>query len=112
MVLTDVGSVKQAAIDCIRPCLNEFVHFIPGHPIAGTENSGLGAGFAELFQDRWCILTPLEQAEPAYSDAVKNLEDFWRGLGARVTTMSAGHHDRVLAMTSHLPHLICLFDGR
>jgi cyclohexadieny/prephenate dehydrogenase len=79
------------------------VHFVPAHPVAGTENSGPDAGFAELFVGRWCILTPPEQADPA---AVDRLAAFWRALGAKVETMPAEHHDLVLAITSHLPHLI------
>jgi cyclohexadieny/prephenate dehydrogenase len=107
-VLSDVGSVKAAAIDALQSHLPDHVHFIPGHPIAGTENSGPAAGFAELFMDRWFILTPLDQQadNPAYQDALAQLVQFWERTKAKVTTMSPGHHDRVLAMTSHLPHLI------
>lgn len=104
-ILSDVGSVKQAAVDSIAPHLPDGVFFIPGHPIAGTENSGPEAGFAELFIDRGCILTPL-QDDPDYKAAQEKLAQFWTVIGARVSTMPPGHHDRVLAMTSHLPHLI------
>lgn len=107
-ILTDVGSVKAAAVEALQSRIPDHVIFIPGHPIAGTENSGPASGFAELFQDRWFILTPLEDkmAEPSYQQAVQQLERFWQGTLARVATMSPHHHDRVLAMTSHLPHLI------
>lgn len=107
-ILSDVGSVKAAAVEVLQPHLPSHVKFIPGHPIAGTENSGPASGFAELFQDRWFILTPLsDQSDDAdYQQAVQQLETFWQGTQARVATMSPDHHDRVLAMTSHLPHLI------
>jgi cyclohexadieny/prephenate dehydrogenase len=102
-IVTDVGSVKGAiARDC-GPHIPEGVHFIPGHPIAGTEQSGPRAGFAELFQNRWCILTPLDTSDP---EAVTRLTRFWEALGSMVDTMSVEHHDLVLAITSHLPHLI------
>lgn len=102
-VITDVGSVKQAVIRDVGPFVPEGVHFIPGHPIAGTEHSGPEAGFAELFEDRWCILTP-----PAGTDeqALATLSEMWRRCGSTVELMEPQHHDRVLAMTSHLPHLI------
>lgn len=102
-IVTDVGSVKMAAIRDIGPHIPEGVHFIPGHPIAGTEHSGPDAGFAELFDGRWCILTPPAGADEA---AVQKLAEFWRGLGSRVEIMDAKHHDIVLAITSHVPHLI------
>jgi cyclohexadieny/prephenate dehydrogenase len=102
-ILTDVGSVKQAVIRDLHPHVREGVHLIPGHPVAGTEHSGPEAGFAELFRDRWCILTPLPDTDPAAMAAVGRM---WRTCGMRVVTMSADHHDKVLAMTSHLPHLI------
>lgn len=107
-VLSDVGSVKEAAVSALQVHLPDHVIFIPGHPIAGTENSGPASGFAELFQDRWFILTPLEHKadDAAYQDAVHRLTDFWKRTHARVATMTPAHHDRVLAMTSHLPHLI------
>jgi cyclohexadieny/prephenate dehydrogenase len=102
-ILTDAGSVKQAAIRDLQPHVPSGVHFVPGHPVAGTEHSGPEAGFAELFRDRWCILTPLPETAP---DAVAAVGRMWESCGMRVVTMSADHHDKVLAMTSHLPHLI------
>ena len=102
-ILTDVGSVKEAVIRDLGPHVPEGVHFVPGHPIAGTEHSGPEAGFAELFRDRWCVLIPLPDTAP---EAVARVEAMWARAGMRVVTMSAAHHDRVLAMTSHLPHLI------
>jgi cyclohexadieny/prephenate dehydrogenase len=87
----------------VGPHIPAAVHFIPGHPIAGTEQSGPEAGFAELFDGRWCILTPPEGADPA---AVDRLAQFWRRCGSEVEIMDAKHHDLVLAITSHLPHLI------
>ncbi|MEO1643205.1 MAG: prephenate/arogenate dehydrogenase family protein [Pseudomonadota bacterium] len=105
-ILTDVGSVKaKAATDMAATC-PPHVHLIPGHPIAGTEKSGPESGFASLFQDAWHILTPLASEDPAYAQAVESLETFWATLGAKVETMDAARHDRVLAITSHLPHLI------
>ena len=105
-ILTDVGSVKaKAAADMTAHC-PEGVHLIPGHPIAGTEKSGPEAGFASLFQDAWHILTPRGDDDPAYTLAVEKLTAFWRGLGAKVDIMDPTRHDRVLAITSHLPHLI------
>ena len=101
--VTDVGSVKRAVIDAVAPHLPEGVHFIPGHPLAGTEHSGPGSGFATLFDNRWCILTPLPGAN---CEAVAALSDFWAEIGARVDTMEPDHHDLVLAVTSHVPHLI------
>ena len=102
-VVSDVGSVKQAAIEAITPHLPDHVHFIPAHPLAGTEHSGPDAGFAELFDNRWCILTPVEDTDP---DALADLWAFWESLGARVEHMDAAHHDLVLAVTSHVPHAI------
>ena len=102
-IVTDVGSVKGAAIAALRPELPSRIHFVPGHPVAGTEHSGPEAGFAELFQDRWCILTPLPGTAP---EAVARVTALWEGAGMRVVTMEAEHHDKVLAVTSHLPHLI------
>ncbi len=102
-VVSDVGSVKGAILRDMSPHLPEGVHFVPAHPVAGTENSGPDAGFAELFVGRWCILTPPENADPA---AVEKLAAFWRALGANVESMPPAHHDLVLAITSHLPHLI------
>lgn len=101
--VTDVGSVKQAVIDACAPHLPNTVHFIPGHPLAGTEHSGPRAGFAELFDNRWCILTPPEGCDP---QALDRLSRFWRGMGANLDVMDAPHHDLVLAVTSHTPHLI------
>jgi cyclohexadieny/prephenate dehydrogenase len=102
-VISDVGSVKGAIVRDVAPHLPATVHFVPAHPVAGTENSGPDAGFAELFVGRWCILTPPEGTDP---QAVERLAAFWRTLGANVETMPPDHHDLVLAITSHLPHLI------
>ncbi len=102
-LLTDVGSVKQAVLRDLGPHVPAGVHLVPSHPVAGTEHSGPEAGFAELFQDRWCILTPPADADPA---AVEKASAFWRAVGMRVEIMEARHHDLVLAITSHLPHLI------
>ena len=102
-IVTDVGSVKGAVVrDCV-PHIPPGVQFIPGHPIAGTENSGPESGFAELFDNRWCILTPLPGADQA---AVDKLKALWLGMGSNVDLMDAEHHDLVLAITSHVPHLI------
>ena len=102
-ILTDVGSVKGVVIRDLAPLLPAGVHFVPGHPVAGTEHSGPEAGFAELFHDRWCILTPPPGTAP---EAVARVIALWEGAGMRVVTMAADHHDKVLAVTSHLPHLI------
>src|SRR5499427_3061994 len=102
-IVSDVGSVKTAVLRAMSPHLPAGVHFVPAHPVAGTENSGPDAGFAELFVNRWCILTPPSNVEPA---AVERLVAFWRLLGTNVEIMSAEHHDLVLGITSHLPHLI------
>ncbi|WP_198585943.1 prephenate/arogenate dehydrogenase family protein [Pararhizobium haloflavum] len=102
-IVTDVGSTKGSVIEQMRPHLPSHVHFIPGHPIAGTERSGPDAGFAELFEGRWCILTPLEGTD---ADAMARLAAFWRACGSDVDSMDPVHHDMVLAMVSHLPHLI------
>lgn len=102
-ILSDVGSVKAAVVRDVAPHLKTGVHFIPGHPIAGTEQSGPDSGFAELFMNRWCILTPLPESDPK---AVERLTAFWQACGSNVETMSPEHHDLVLAITSHLPHLI------
>lgn len=101
--VTDVGSVKQAVIEAVVPHLPADVHFIAGHPIAGTEHSGPRSGFATLFVNRWWLLTPLEGADP---NAVGRLRALLEGMGARVDEMDAAHHDLVLAVTSHTPHLI------
>ncbi len=102
-ILTDVGSVKRAVVEALAPHVRRGVHLVPGHPIAGTENSGPEAGFAELFKGRWCILTP-----PAGTDAkaVEKVRGLWRAAGMEIAVMPAEHHDRVLAITSHVPHLI------
>ena len=102
-VLSDVGSTKQSVIRDVGPLVPPGVHFVPAHPLAGTEHSGPDAGFAELFEGRWCLLTP-----PPGTDApsVAKMEQFWRGLGSMVSTMDPAHHDRTLAIVSHLPHLL------
>jgi len=102
-IVTDVGSVKEAAIRDIGPALPRGVHFVPGHPVAGTEHSGPDSGFAEMFADRWCILTPTPDTDPG---AVAKITALWQLARMKVVTMPAQHHDRVLAVTSHLPHLI------
>lgn len=102
-ILTDVGSVKGGVLKALTPLLEGRVHFVPGHPIAGTEESGPEAGFAELFEERWCILTPDETTSLI---AVEQVAKIWRGIGSEVAFMDAAHHDLVLAITSHLPHLI------
>ena len=101
--VSDVGSVKRAVIDAVAPHLPEGVHFVPGHPLAGTEHSGPESGFAELFDNRWTLLVPVEGSDP---DAVARLRGLWEGLGAFVEEMEPDHHDLVLAVTSHAPHLI------
>lgn len=102
-IVTDVGSVKLAVLRDLTPFLPEGVHFVPGHPIAGTEHSGPESGFAELFEGRWCILTPLPGTDPA---AVDKVAEAWTRVGSMVEVMDPHHHDKVLAITSHLPHLI------
>ncbi len=102
-VLTDGGSVKQAVIDAIEPHLRADVQFVPGHPIAGTENSGAEAAFATLYHDRRCILTPTEKTSPA---ALELVERMWRTAGSDVVIMDVEKHDRVLAAISHLPHMV------
>jgi cyclohexadieny/prephenate dehydrogenase len=102
-IVSDVGSVKGAVVRDMAPHLPACVHFVPAHPVAGTEDSGPDSGFAELFINRWCILTPPEGVD---AGAVEKLRGFWAGLGARVEVMTPDHHDLVLAITSHLPHLI------
>jgi len=102
-IVSDVGSVKMAVIRDLGPHIPEGVHLVPAHPIAGTENSGPEAGFAELFQGRWAIVTPPPGTDEA---SVQRVADLWRAVGSEVEIMEAGHHDRVLAITSHLPHLI------
>ena len=102
-ILTDVGSVKSAVFAAVGPHVPAGVHLIPGHPVAGTEHSGPEAGFAGMFEGRWCILTPPPDADPA---AVERIAALWRLAGMTIETMDAQHHDMVLAITSHLPHLI------
>lgn len=102
-ILSDVGSTKQSVIRDVEPLLPQGVHFVPAHPVAGTEFSGPEAGFAELFQGRWTILTPLAGTDET---ATARVERFWRAMGAMTARMEPGHHDRVLAIVSHLPHLI------
>ena len=102
-IVSDVGSVKEQVVRDMAPHLPAGVHFVPAHPVAGTEHSGPDAGFAELFINRWCILTPPENTD---AQAVERLSAFWAAFGAKIATMSAEHHDLVLAITSHVPHLI------
>ena len=102
-IVTDVGSTKASVVAQMQPFIPEGVHFIPGHPIAGTEKSGPDAGFVGLFQGRWCILTPAPNSNP---EAVERLERFWKALGSNVENMDPAHHDKVLAIVSHLPHII------
>jgi cyclohexadieny/prephenate dehydrogenase len=102
-ILSDVGSVKSGVVASVAPHIPEGVHFIPAHPVSGTEYSGPEAGFATLFLQRWCILTPSEGAD---ENAVAKLTGFWEAAGSHVEVMSAAHHDLVLAITSHVPHLI------
>ncbi len=102
-IVTDVGSVKRMVIDAVAPHIPKDVHFVPAHPIAGTEHSGPEAGFAELFENRWSIITPPKRTS---AKAVAKVAELWRKMGAKVDTMDPDHHDRVLAITSHLPHLI------
>ncbi len=102
-IVSDVGSVKAAVIKACQPHIPNGVHFVPGHPMAGTEFSGPESGFAELFDHRWCMLTPLPDGDPAATD---KMIAFWKACGANVETMTAEHHDLVAAVTSHLPHLI------
>ena len=102
-IVTDVGSVKRRVIEDVQPHLPETVDFIAGHPLAGTEHSGPESGFAELFDNRWCILVP---SDGAREEARGKLRAFWEGMGAQVDEMDADHHDLVLAVTSHTPHLI------
>ncbi|WP_176086323.1 prephenate/arogenate dehydrogenase family protein [Martelella sp. HB161492] len=102
-ILTDVGSTKTSVVSQISPHVPEGVHFIAGHPIAGTEKSGPDAGFEGLFRGRWCILTPEEGADEG---AIAKLTAFWQAIGSNVDTMPPAHHDKVLAIVSHLPHII------
>jgi cyclohexadieny/prephenate dehydrogenase len=102
-IVTDVGSTKRSVIAQMQPLMPDNVHFIPGHPLAGTEKSGPDAGFADLFENRWCIFTPLPGTDP---EALERLSEFWRRCGSNIDTMDADHHDMVLAIVSHLPHII------
>jgi len=102
-ILADVGSVKQYVRKVVGPLVPQGVHFIPAHPIAGTEHSGPSAGFPELFEGRWCVLTPDAESDPV---AVDRLTSFWGAMGSNVEAMDAAHHDMVLAITSHVPHLV------
>ncbi|MGH6761392.1 MAG: prephenate/arogenate dehydrogenase family protein [Phyllobacterium sp.] len=102
-IITDVGSTKGSVIAQMQPELPDSVHFIPGHPLAGTEYSGPDAGFADLFKNRWCILTPIDGTDQA---AIDRLSCFWEACGSRLDTMDPQHHDLVLAIVSHLPHII------
>jgi cyclohexadieny/prephenate dehydrogenase len=101
--VSDVGSVKRHVIEEVAPHIPDGVHFVPSHPLAGTEHSGPESGFAELFDNRWCLLVPVEGSAP---EAVARLRALWEGMGAHVDEMDADHHDLVLAVTSHTPHLI------
>ncbi|SFJ34835.1 prephenate/arogenate dehydrogenase family protein [Jannaschia pohangensis] len=101
-VVSDVGSVKRAVIEAVQPHLPEGTHFVPAHPLAGTEHSGPHAGFPELFENRWCLLTPVTTD----ADAIDRVTRLWQALGSNVEAMDPDHHDRVLAVTSHAPHLI------
>jgi cyclohexadieny/prephenate dehydrogenase len=102
-VLTDVGSTKQSVIRDVGPLVPAGVHFVPAHPVAGTEHSGPDAGFTTLFEGRWCLLTPPPGTDP---NAVDKIAELWRRCGSMIETMEPGHHDRVLAIVSHLPHLL------
>jgi cyclohexadieny/prephenate dehydrogenase len=104
--VTDVGSVKGAVAEALAAACPPEVFVVPGHPIAGTEQSGPDAGFAELFQNRWLILTPQDRDDAPYGQAVERLTAFWTAMGSNVEQMDTRHHDLVLAVTSHLPHLI------
>ena len=105
-IVTDVGSVKGSVAEALLVACPDHAFVIPGHPIAGSEQSGPGAGFAELFEKRWVILTPQDRSDAPYMEAIEKLSAFWSALGAEVECMDASHHDLVLAVTSHLPHLI------
>ena len=103
VILTDVGSVKENIINLIEKNIPESISWIPSHPIAGTEESGPEAGFSELFQNRWCILTPSKQAK---EKDINLLQTFWEKIGSKVDIMEAKQHDYILSITSHIPHLI------
>lgn len=102
-IVSDAGSVKRAVLEAVGPHLGEGIHFVPAHPMAGTEHSGPDSGFAELFDNRWCLLTPPEGSDPA---AVARVDTFWQALGAKTQVMDAEHHDLVCAVISHVPHAI------
>ncbi|MGE0280703.1 MAG: prephenate/arogenate dehydrogenase family protein [Rhizobiaceae bacterium] len=102
-IVTDVGSTKGSVIAQMQPYIPAGVHFIPGHPLAGTEKSGPDSGFAALFENRWCIFTPLPDTDP---EALEKLSEFWRRCGSNIDVMDPQHHDMVLAIVSHLPHII------
>ncbi len=102
-IVTDVGSTKRSVVQQMQPHMPDNVHFIPGHPIAGTEHSGPDSGFAELFEGRWCILTPVDGTDEA---AIETLSAFWRSCGSMIDLMDPEHHDLVLAIVSHLPQII------
>jgi cyclohexadieny/prephenate dehydrogenase len=102
-ILSDVGSVKEAALRELGPLVPEGAHFVPAHPVAGTEHSGPEAGFDTLFEERWCVLTP---AKGTSTQAVERIAELWRRAGSKIEIMDAAHHDKVMAITSHLPHLI------
>ncbi len=102
--VSDVGSVKRAVVSAVAPHLPDNVHFVPAHPLAGTEHSGPESGFAELFDNRWCLIVPADASTDP--EAVARLRALWEGLGSNVEEMDADHHDLVLAVTSHAPHLI------
>ena len=102
-ILSDVGSVKEAALREIGPLVQKGAHFVPAHPVAGTEHSGPEAGFDTLFEERWCVLTP---AKGTSKQAVERVAELWRRAGSKIEIMDAAHHDKIMAITSHLPHLI------
>ena len=102
-ILTDVGSTKQSVIRDVGPLVPEGVHFVPAHPLAGTEYSGPDSGFSTLFQGRWCLLTPPPGTDP---DSVEKIAELWHRCGSMIEILEPSHHDRVLAIVSHLPHLL------
>jgi cyclohexadieny/prephenate dehydrogenase len=102
-ILTDVGSAKIFVTNTVNKLINKNTIWIPAHPVAGTEESGPGAGFADLFKNRWCIITPVNKKNPS---SLKKLNNFWKKIGSKVQHMTAEHHDKVMAITSHIPHLI------
>ncbi|NVN25563.1 prephenate dehydrogenase/arogenate dehydrogenase family protein [Asaia siamensis] len=102
-ILTDVGSTRRSVVEALTPHLRDDIAYVPAHPMAGTEHSGPDAGFATLFEDRWCLLTPSGDAP---QEAIDRIADFWRAMGARIRIMDTDHHDTICAMVSHLPHLI------